>query len=125
MIHDALGVEAKRHSAFDSPAGTVAGLADTGGLLGVFERHLDGPAACVAFHDGGDWGCQVGGDQREVGFTGFDEHQDTDRAGAEHAAPQAPHLVNPDSGGASVAGDRDRGGRCRGARSAGVPIRAA
>ena len=36
--------------------GSVAGFADAGGVLGVVERDLDGPACGVTFHDSGDRG---------------------------------------------------------------------
>jgi len=64
-------------------------------------------AAGVAFHDVGDRGCQVGGDQGEGGFAGFDEDQDPHGPGAEHPAPQAPLVVDLDGAGAVVTGHGD------------------
>jgi hypothetical protein len=43
--HDALGVEPERDDAFHGFATAVAGSADAGGVLGVMEGDLDGPAA--------------------------------------------------------------------------------
>jgi hypothetical protein len=65
----------------------VAGLADAGGVLGVVEGDLDGPAGGVAYDDAGDRGGQVGGHERDGRLSGFGDDQDPYRSGAEHTAP--------------------------------------
>lgn len=54
---DALDVESERDGAFDGLRGAVAGLACAGGLFGVGDGDLDGPARGVSlddFHGGRD-----------------------------------------------------------------------
>jgi hypothetical protein len=112
--HDALGVETERDGAFHGALAAVAGFADAGGVLGVAERDLDGPAGGVSFHDRRGRGGQVGGDQREAGFSGFDEDQYPHGAGAEHAPPQTPLVMNRDGGRPAITGDGDWCGGHRG-----------
>lgn len=69
----------------------VAGLPDAGGLLGVLDRDLDGPAGRVPFDDLAHGGTQVGVDQRHVlagGRAVADQH-DLDLLPAEAAVPKA------------------------------------
>jgi hypothetical protein len=103
----------------------VAGFADAGGVLGLVEGDLDGPATGVPFDHSRDRGGHVRGDQGEGGSAGFDDDQHPNRAGAEDAAPQASFVVNRDGGGAAVAGDSDRrrghrGGQLVGGADAGA-----
>ncbi len=90
---EGLAGQAERDGAFDGEFEPVAGLADAEDLFGVGDHDFHRPAGGVAFDDLAGCGGGVGGDQGEVvgacpgGLVA--DQDDGDRAGAEHAVPEA------------------------------------